>query len=70
MVYTKHIKNPRKYRQQSRYKFFKMRVMPDLISKTINKVLKDSVNPKLNIGTYAPPNIVVLMRLIRNIIPK
>ena len=37
MAQTEHVKNPKNHRQHSRCNFFKMRVMPDLKSQTINQ---------------------------------
>lgn len=73
MAQTEHIKNPKNHRQHSRCKFFKMRVMPDLKSQTINKVVKDSVSPKTNVKTdgffsYRRLNEVV-KRHISKVIP-
>jgi len=51
MAQTEKVKDPKNHRQNSRCKYFKMRVMPDLKSKTINKIVKDSMNPMTKVKT-------------------
>jgi hypothetical protein len=51
MAQTEKAKDPKNHRQNSRCKFFKMRVMPDLKSTTINQVVKDSLSPKTEVKT-------------------
>jgi len=51
MAQTEYIQNPKNHKQHSRCKFFKMRVIPNLESKTINMLVKDSVNPETEVKT-------------------
>jgi len=51
MAQTEYVENPKKYQQHSRCKFFKMKAMPDLASKTINQIVKDSMNPETKVKT-------------------
>jgi len=51
MAQTEYVENPKNHKQHSRCKFFKMRVMPNLESKTINMLVKDSLNQETVVKT-------------------
>ncbi|TSA34958.1 MAG: IS1595 family transposase [Porphyromonadaceae bacterium] len=51
MAETEKVKDPKNHRLSSRCKYFKMRVMPDLTYKTINRIVKDSLSPETKVKT-------------------
>jgi len=73
MAQTEYVRNPKNFQKHSKCKFFKMKAMPDLTSKTINQIVKDSMNPMTNVKTdglssYSRLNEVVKKHL-QSVIP-
>jgi len=69
MAQTEYIKNPKNHKQHSRCKFFKMRVMPNLQSKTINKIFKESLNPKTKVKTDGLSSYSRLNEVVKKHLP-
>jgi hypothetical protein len=70
MAQTEYVKNPQNHQQHSRCKFFKMRVMPDLKSMTINKVVKDCVDPQTKVKTDCLRSFSRLNEVVKKHLPK
>lgn len=70
MAQTEKVKDPKNHRQHSRCKFFKMRVMPDLKSATINNVVKDILSPKTEVKTDSYLGYKSLNEVVRKHVSK